>query len=126
MLKNIIRGEYVTERDYALEYTDRMGNGFSFPCDESGNPLGLTDAALKNLEWCRNNTDKFEYPGIVKTYKRRYREPTTGTCSCGETVELWDQYMGACECPRCGKWYNLFGQELLHPKYWEEDNNEDW
>jgi hypothetical protein len=29
--------------------------------------------------------------------------------------------MGANECPHCGQWYNVFGQELLPPDQWEED-----
>lgn len=49
-----------------------------------------------------------------------YKPPAYGTCHCGGTVELTDEYMGACECPNCGQWYNLFGQELLPPDMWEE------
>ena len=38
-----------------------------------------------------------------------------------ETVYLYDRYRAACQCPKCGRWYNLFGQELLPPEMWEED-----
>lgn len=31
--------------------------------------------------------------------------------------------MGACQCPKCGKWYNIFGQALLDPEFWEDDYN---
>ena len=43
----------------------------------------------------------------------------------GNLLELWDQYYGACRCPKCGKWYNLFGQSLLSPDYWEMDPSEE-
>ena len=51
-------------------------------------------------------------------------EPATGVCECGHRIALWDEYMGACECPHCGRWYNLFGQELNHPDTWR--NGDDW
>ena len=54
-----------------------------------------------------------------------YKEPAHGTCICGEEVSLWDQYYGACECPKCGRWYNLFGQELVAPEHWETDPAEE-
>lgn len=41
-----------------------------------------------------------------------------GICECGQTIELWDQYLGTCECPHCHRWYNLFGQELNPPETW--------
>jgi hypothetical protein len=28
--------------------------------------------------------------------------------------------MGACQCENCGQWYNIFGQELIDPEYWED------
>lgn len=50
-------------------------------------------------------------------------EPAKGICSCGETVYLTNEYYGACECPGCGQWYNMFGQELLPPNKWEEEDD---
>ena len=98
MLTNIIRGEYVTEVRYELAFDDGYGNGYGFPCDANGVvDGGLTSDALRNLE------------------------EDQGTCRCGETVYLHDQYRAACQCQKCGRWYNLFGQELLPPEMWEED-----
>ena len=41
-----------------------------------------------------------------------------------EKIEMYNAYMGACECPCCGQWYNLFGQSLIDPKYWYEDEDD--
>ena len=43
---------------------------------------------------------------------------------CGAEFYLQDEYLGACECPRCGQWFNLFGQELTDPRGWS--NGSDW
>lgn len=51
----------------------------------------------------------------------RERPCAIGECKCGAEVPLMDQYMGACECPGCGQWYNLSGQELLPPEEWGYD-----
>lgn len=53
--------------------------------------------------------------------KNGYVENATALCSCGEIIELRNQHLGACECPNCGQWYNLFGQTLKNPRHWEED-----
>ena len=53
-------------------------------------------------------------------YEHSIRDNAHGTCECGNEVELYDEYYGACQCEKCGKWYNLFGQELNPPTYWEE------
>ena len=84
-------------------------------------------------------SDTNEYPNILElpheTFQsawealkaeNRFREPVKGLCSCGQWVELVDEYYGACQCPKCGKWYNLFGQELVSPEYWEQDPEETW
>lgn len=124
MLRNLVRGGYKTSVEYTLEFFfDRTG-GFSFPCDEYGNILPLkSPEAAENLEWCRNHPEKFEFIEIRRR-KYNWREPDSGTCYCGERVELVDEYCGACQCPKCGQWYNLFGQELLSPEEWEMDDDE--
>ena len=122
MLKNYTRGEWKTDRWYEINYDREDGSGFAFPCDEYGNPdPDMNPAALKNLEWCRSHADEFVVAGEIVSRKNTYREPASGVCSCGHRVELWDQYMGACSCEKCGRWYNLFGQELLPPEQWEQD-----
>lgn len=110
--------QWVEEVYYKLEYTDKYGNGYSFDCDEQGNLTTTNPAALENYERCRNNHSDFERSGVVTQYKNHFKQPAIGMCECGETFELVNEYMGACECPGCGRWYNLFGQELNPPDQW--------
>ena len=54
-----------------------------------------------------------------------YMNPAVGLCSCSKEVILVGEhaegiYGGTVQC-ECGRWYNLFGQELRDPKYWEDD-----
>lgn len=57
----------------------------------------------------------------VKTDCGSYVEPALARCTCGTEFALTDEYMGACSCPNCGRWYNLFGQSLRNPSEWEEN-----
>ena len=123
MLRNFVNrkpAEYIT---YHIEFTDETGNsGYSFDADENGNPIFACEAAEKNYNYAINHPE--EFPTEYNKFTRRvthYTENAHGTCICGQEVELYDSYMGACECHNCGRWYNLFGQEILNPKYWEED-----
>ena len=121
MLTNIVPRERKEEFSYSLEFTDGNGNGFGFPCDASGNVLPLEyDCAKENLKYCLDHPDEFEIWKKVKRYVSRYTEPAHGKCTCGREVYLTNEYYGACEC-ECGRWYNLFGQELLPPEQWETD-----
>lgn len=70
-----------------------------------------------------SHADEFEIAGELLHRSWRAHDPAHGTCSCGREVFLWDQYQGACEC-ECGKWYNLFGQELVPPEYWHDDDDD--
>ena len=122
MLSSIIRGEYVTEVRYELAFDDGHGNGYGFPCDANGVVNEeLTPDALHNLEYCRQHPEAFKRANEVVEIRLQYKEEDRRTCRCGETVYLYDQYRAACQCPKCGRWYNLFGQELLPPEMWEED-----
>lgn len=124
MIKDFIDAHRETETEYRVEFfTDRDG-GCSFPCDKEGNPQfdKMTDAAKENYKKCMQNPDKFPYCwNEVHKLTWSYTEPASGTCKCGTRIELYNQYHGACECPECGQWYNLFGQELVPPEYWMED-----
>lgn len=120
MLKNYV-SEVEEIREYSIEFTYPDGNsGFSFPCDNHGELL----QEYKNYTWCMDHPELFgefnEFHVRVRYIRRKH-----GTCSCGHEVDLWDQYYGACQCEQCGKWYNLFGQELLPPDQWEEDPSEE-
>ena len=52
----------------------------------------------------------------------RQRTCKVGLCKCGQEVLLMDTYMGATDCPNCGQWYNVFGQELKDPDEWGLDD----
>lgn len=103
------------ETTHEFHYVNDINSGFSFPIDKE-----LTEAGRANLEWCLANPDKVIDDGIV-TNSWEYTEPVYGRCSCGACFYLTNSYEGATSCPDCGQWYNLFGQELTNPEYWEED-----
>ena len=126
MLKDMIRRRTIEiERKERRFFYDDNG-GFGFPCDDDGNVLlnEMTKAAVDNYHWCLEHPEEFKHFNELFTWTERHHENANGVCSCGKRIELWDEYMGACECPHCGKWYNLFGQELKNPKYWSE--GDDW
>lgn len=122
MIENFKSGEYVTRISYELVYDDGCYNGFGFPCDEKGNLLpNIPEAARTNWKRCVVHPERFFRYGRVIRHEHHWREPNTGTCHCGQKMELINEYMGACECPKCGQWYNLFGQELRPLNEWFED-----
>lgn len=112
--------EVITWYTYDFDRIKENGGcSFTFPCDQHGNIEKLSLAAQKNYNYCLSHINEFHH-GINKI-QTTYVHPAIGLCSCGEEVVLEDQYLGACQCPKCGSWYNLFGQKLIDPKYWEED-----
>lgn len=125
MLKDIIRGKWKEEVGYQLVFDDGRGNGFAFNCDADGNAnlSKMSDGAFENLKFCMEHPEKFKRFGKVIEWKQGWREPDRGTCHCGQAVELVNEYMGSCQCPKCGQWYNLFGQELLPPEEWGTDED---
>ena len=92
---------------------------WSFPCDEQGSLIVDEDYDIRG-----SNMEKLlqspEWHGDIRKISWSYTENATGTCECGKEIELYDEYQGACECPYCGAWHNLFGEKLLQPRYWEE------
>lgn len=122
MLKDIKPRERITEDLYEIRFFKDEDGGFAFPCDKDGNLFPMTEAARKNYVWCMANPERFRYCWNKKHhYQYTYTQEAIGKCECGAVVTLRNQYLGACECENCGRWYNLFGQELKDPKYWEED-----
>jgi hypothetical protein len=127
MLKNLVERHLVVMSKTTLEFTDASGCGLSFDCNENHAPIFPSDAAKENYE------DAMKHPELyprrfneLVTRRWTYMEPATGRCHCGEVVQLVDQYYGACQCDRCGQWYNLYGDEILPPDEWEENLEEDW
>lgn len=124
MLQIVKEIKRVSDIEYSLEYRwkDEKNAGYSFPCNESGETFELNECAKESLKFCQENSDKFDDP-FVETRHYTYIEPAVGKCKCGREITLDGGYMGAVQC-ECGQWYNLFGQELIAPEYWKE--NEDW
>ena len=123
MLHNYVPAERKTSVSYDLSFFyGEEHAGFGFPCDAAGNVLPFQcEEAKQNYEYCMAHPEDFKTFAHVTKYVSHYTEPAHGTCSCGEEVELYDQYYGACQCPKCGQWYNLFGQSLVPPECWEHD-----
>lgn len=124
MIKDFRNGEERESVGYEVVFDDGCNNGFCFPCDEDGNPKITNDAAKENYEYCVANPDKFARYGKVIKRIWTWRENNSGTCNCGNRIELINQYLGGCECPYCGRWWNVWGQELNNPSTWSE--GEDW
>jgi hypothetical protein len=80
--------------------------------------------AKANYEACLKDERLSE--GEFEVREWTYMEPAVGKCICGKEVVLEGFYEGATRC-ECGRWYNVFGQSLLDPKYWDErDGDDDW
>ena len=112
----------VTITEYYIEYfyKDAPESGFIFPATKDGEPDfdRMPPEARKNYEACLTDESFLEPEFTID--KRTYTEPAVGLCTCGREVELASDYTGAVQC-ECGRWYNVFGQELRDPKYWEEE-----
>lgn len=120
MLKIIKEREPQIVKDFAIVYDDEHGTGFIFHCDEHGKIKDLPEEAQANFEYCKAHPEEFARAGEMIDNSYTYIEPAHGMCACGEEIIL-EGYHGVCQCPKCGRWYNLFGQELLPPDQWEDD-----
>jgi hypothetical protein len=104
-------------RAHEFRYKNTPSAGFSFDIDESGNFVNPEHE--KSFADALDNPD-MDYLGI-ETTTSHFIDPAVGQCGCGETVYLTDSWHGTTECPKCGRWYNAAGQELIPPQYWEEN-----
>ena len=126
-MKIIFERQKMTRVTYALDFNfpDNDG-GYSFDCDEDGNLLpDISIGALENYQKCIDGTYDVVSQGIRK-HINSWVENAIGLCNCGQEVELWDSYCSACECEKCGQWYNLSGQMLVPPEQWEEPIHDEW
>jgi hypothetical protein len=112
--------ETIVNHIIEFEYKDDPNAGFVFPANPDGTPAfeKMPPEAKANYEKCL--TDDRLTEAEFKVEKWTYMNPAVGECSSGREVILDAGYLGAVMC-ECGRWYNLFGQELKDPKYWEED-----
>lgn len=120
MISNYVERKREKEEYFRRDFQaigEPNGCGFSFECDADGNPTSENEGQKENFKYAIAYPEKFKDLGAVH-HVHEYTVPAHGTCDCGEIVYLTDQYLGACECPGCGRWYNLFGEELLPPEEW--------
>ena len=125
MLRIIKERTPETIREYYIEfrYKDDPEAGFCFPANRRGAPkfFSMPPEAIRNYEACL--TDKRLTAGEFVTRTHTYINPAVGLCSCGKEVILECDHSGAVQC-ECGRWYNLFGQSLIDPKYWYRDEDD--
>jgi hypothetical protein len=126
MIKNYVPAECRTETRYDIVFDDGYGNGWCFPCDANGEFLDKTnECAYANYLEALKHPEKYVRYNKIVSQKYTVKDNAHGTCICGNEVELYDSYYGACQCEKCGRWYNIFGQELLPPDQWEHDPSEE-
>lgn len=124
MVKKIISERHiVTEQYNVIEFDHKDGDGgYSFPTDENGNvkfDSKYKADRKKSYEFAMISSD---YLGpFYRTKRHIFTENAKAICECGSDIELWNQYHGACKCERCGRWHNLFGQTLVNPEFWENE-----
>ena len=125
MLKIIKERTPVTTTECFIEfkYKDDPEAGFCFPAVAPGVPKFsvMSPEAVANYLNCITDSHLTEAEFV--TYTNTYMEPAIGKCSCGREVVLDSDYQGAVRC-ECGRWYNLFGQSLIDPKYWYRDEDD--
>jgi hypothetical protein len=124
MLKNFQRATRRTIIEYEIVFLDANDSGYRFDCDENGNLLQSEEDAPqihKNYRNCMAHPELYERHNELVRRERKVTDSACGTCYCGNEITLISQHMGACQCSKCGRWYNLFGQELLDPSQWLAD-----
>ena len=122
MIKIIKERTPITQTEFYIDfmYKNDSNAGYCFPAKSDGTPAldKMCPEAIANYERCL--TDNTLTAAELRKEVYNYMEPAVGECTCGKEVVLDGDYMGAVQC-ECGRWYNLFGQSLKDPKYWEED-----
>lgn len=98
--------------------------GFSFDCDEAGNPFPMEEPALENYQKCINGEYNVVDNGIQECHAR-IKHPAIMECedpSCRAHIEL-EGFTNTCQC---GIDYNFAGQRLATREQWGEETGEHW
>lgn len=121
----IIKESYdeTIEKFYIHFYDENKELRMGFPM-ENGVPA-IKECAKENFATANKKADAGKWTKKIEKVSYTYKHLPYGRCACGAKFELYDRYMGACPCPNCGQWYNLFGQELDPPDTWDEGDEED-
>lgn len=121
MVKEILtERQRIDVKEHVVEYEHKDGRDkgwYSFKTDPIKGIIYKNEMQKRNVEMLNNSPD---YIGpIPRVIDRSYIQPTKAICECNSVIFLEDQYMGASQCPSCGRWHNMFGQTLKDPEYWE-------
>lgn len=128
-MAKVFGGEEHTVTYYRLRFLDSSKEGYDFPCDKNGNVLlnEMNKDSLLSYQYALSHPEFFKIYNEVEELSYRYRDDKYLICpNCGEKVILFGEgYYGAYQCSNCGRYYNIFGQELNDPQYWEENFDEE-
>jgi hypothetical protein len=114
------------EKSYWINFDNKEDTtcGYIFPAKSDETPAWdqMGEEATRNFYECSLNFDV--YNRWFEEREHTIVEPAVGKCHCGREVSLDCDYAyrGAVQCD-CGQWYNLFGQSLVDPEYWEDDDD---
>lgn len=119
MAKIISHKKKIETIEYRREFSlkSASGAGCSFECDERGVLKEMSTEALENYKYCLEHPREYLDEGVKKRYVC-YEEPTHAICECGKEILLEDHLYGASKCIYCGRWHNMFGQEIKYPSMW--------
>lgn len=131
MAKIIKKREYKTHTEFELCFYRKdnnevcwgfpLINGQVIPCKQGEKPNTYEPCSEEECTWWKNylsaKADETLYSEVEKR-QWGWHEAAIAICECGKEITLdYD----AQECPYCERLHNLFGQELLPRKMWEED-----
>lgn len=121
IVKTVSERKEMQHVEYGIEFQaigKEEGCGCRFPCNKDGTLIHDENFNIwfQNYKYCLSHPELFENRGVVKA-SWWYTEPAHAICSCGEEILLQGDTM----CPKCGQWYNAFGQALKNPDEWEDD-----
>lgn len=109
----------LTERKVRLfEFLENRSCSFQFDVVD-GELVFCCEDAKRNFRYCLEHPEEYKDKGNI-IVKNSYWQDARAICECGREIFLRDTYLGAGECRYCGRWHNLFGEELLPPEQWEE------
>ena len=118
MIKNYIPSGYKTIVSYTRGFYFSKDCGIDYMCDKDGELFWnyMSESAIRGYRYSLEHPEDYPYAfNKIMKHERKVRTVATGVCKCGLEIPLTDKYKGACQCPKCGQWYNVLGQELPTP-----------
>ena len=116
--------EHITHYERFYPHTAEPGDGgYGFECDQSGKALldKLHPVARdESLPLCQREAAAGQRPQpTISKWVERAVTPAVGQCECGGHVILEGD---PCECPKCKRIYNCWGQRLKPVDQWFDEN----